>query len=88
MPAEGQLGSKKNHFRPMTLGPEHVDMGTPYFPHTFQRWSNRAPAIILERSTDCDENLLKGKSFMPPDSIEPMVTANDSKPQSETSGYQ
>ena len=79
--------ARKSHFRPMTHGPEHVDMGTPYFPHTFQRRSNRDPAIVLEGSMGRDEICVKGKSFMTPISIEPMGAATDSPPQSETSWY-
>ena len=68
-----------------THGPEHVDMGTPYFSHTFQRRSNRDPAIVLEGSMGRDEICVKGKFFMIPITIEPIGAANDRPPQSETS---
>ena len=79
--------ARKSHFRPMPHGPEPVDMGTPYFFHTFQRRSNRDPAIVLEGSMGRDEICVKGKSFMTPISFEPMGAANDRPPQSETSWY-
>ena len=71
----------------MADGLGHVGVGTPCFLHTFQRRSNRAPAIILEESTDRIETVVKGKSFMPPNSIEPKGAANHSGPQSETSRF-
>ena len=85
-PAEASW-AQKSHFRPMADGLGHVGVGTPCFLHTFQRRSNRAPAIILKRSTDRDEKFAKRKSFMPPNSIESMGAANDSKLQSETSWF-
>ena len=71
----------------MIHGPEHVDVWISCLFHTFQRRSNRDPAIALERSMGPDEICVKGKSFMAPISTEPMGAANDSPPQSETSWY-
>ena len=71
----------------MADGLGHVGVGTPCFLHTFQRRSNRAPAIILEESTDRIETVVKGKSFMPPNSIASKDAANNSGPQSETSRF-
>ena len=85
-PAEASW-AQKSHFRPMADGLGHVGVGTPCFLHTFQRRSNRAPAIILEESTDRIETVVKGKSFMPPNSIESKGAANNSGPQSETSRF-
>ena len=85
-PAEASR-AQKSDFRPMAGGLGHVGVGTPCFLHTFQRRSNRAPAIILKRSTDRDEKFAKRKSFMPPNSIESKGAANDSGPQSETSRF-
>ena len=85
-PAEASW-AQKYHFRPMADGLGHVGVGTPCFLHTFQRRSNRAPAIILEESTDRIENVVKGKSFMPPNSIASKDAANNSGPQSETSRF-
>ena len=82
-PAEASR-AQKSDFRPMAGGLGHVGVGTPCFLHTFQRRSNRAPAIILKRSTDRDEKIAERKSFMPPNSIESKGAANDSKPRSET----
>ena len=76
-PAEA-IRAQKSHSRPMTDGPEHVDTGTLHFFHTSQRRSNRAPAIILEGSMSRDETGVKGKSFIAPNSIEPMGVASDS----------
>ena len=71
----------------MAHGSEHVGAGTPHLFHTFQRRTNRAPAIILEGSLGRTETGVKGKSFMVPNSIESMGSAHDSTPQSETSRY-
>ena len=79
--------TQKFHFRPMADGLGHVDVGTPCLLHTFQRRSNRAPAIILEESTDRIETVVKGKSFMPPNSIASKDAANNSGPESETSRF-
>ena len=86
MPAAGQPGSKISF--PIDASRSRTCRhGDPIFFHTFQRRSNRDPAIVLERSMGRDEICVKGKSFMTPISIEPMGAANDRPPQSETSWY-
>ena len=75
---------QKSHFRQLPSGLSHGDAGTPYFFHTFQRRSNRDPAIILDGSTGSDEILLTGKSLIPPNSNAPMGAANGGNLESET----
>ena len=58
--------------------------GDPIFFHTFQRRSNRDPAIILDGSTGSYEILLTGKSLIPPNSNAPMGAENGGNLESET----
>ena len=86
--AEPARRPQKSHFWQMASGLDHRGVGTPYLFHTFQRRSNRDPAIILDGSTDGDEISAPGKSLIPPTLGAPKGAANGSKLESETSCIQ